>query len=62
MGFSVEIVPGGLMTTEIIIYLVSHAILTLGAGITFLLRIEHRLTRLETKMENLEKGQKCQTP
>jgi len=50
------------MNTETIIYLVSHAIITLGAGITFLLRIEHRLTRLETKMENIEKSQKCQTP
>jgi hypothetical protein len=49
------------MTTEIIIYLVSHAIVTLGTGITFLLRIEHRLTRLETKMENFEQHQKCPT-
>ena len=45
-----------------IIYLVSHAAVTVGAGIAFLLRIEHRLTRLETKMENFEKSNlKCQT-
>lgn len=49
------------MNIETIIYLVFHAVITLGAGITFLLRIEHRLTRLETKMENFEKHQKCQT-
>lgn len=44
-----------------IIYLVSHAVVTIGAGITFLLRIEHRLTKLETKVENFEKAQKCPT-
>jgi len=49
------------MTAEMIVYLVSHAIITIGVGITFLLRIEHRLTRLETKMENIEKIQKCRT-
>jgi prefoldin subunit 5 len=44
------------------VYLLIHAITTIGTGITVLLRIEHRLTRLETKMENLEKSNlKCQT-
>jgi hypothetical protein len=54
----VEALSGGMMTLEIIIYLVFHAVITLGAGITLLLRIEHRLTRLETKMENIEKNAK----
>ena len=61
MGISLETVPGGMMTTEVIIYLVFHAILTIGGGITFLLRIEHRLTKLETKMENVENKLPCQT-
>jgi hypothetical protein len=47
-----------MMSIEIIVYLVSHAVITLGTGITFLLRIEHRLTRLETKMENIERNAK----
>lgn len=47
-----------MMTLEIIVYLISHAVITLGTGITFLLRIEHRLTRLETKMETIEKNAK----
>ena len=42
------------MNIETITYLLSHAIITLGAVFGFLLRIEHRITRLETKMESLE--------
>ena len=37
------------------IYLLFHAIITLGAIITFLLRVEARIVRLETKMEYIEK-------
>jgi len=37
------------------IYLTGHAVITLGALITLLLRIESRTTRLETKMEYIEK-------
>jgi len=43
------------MTTEIIIYLISHALVTIGAIFIFFLRIEHRLTKVETKVENMEK-------
>jgi len=43
------------MTTETIIYLISHAILTIGALFGFFIKVEHRITRLETKMENFEK-------
>jgi len=43
------------MNTETIIYLVSHALFTIGAIFIFFLRIEHRLTKVETKIENLEK-------
>ena len=39
-----------------IIYLLIHGISTLGVLFMFFLRIEHRLTRVETKMENIEKG------
>ena len=43
------------MTFELSVYLLIHAIVTIGALITFLLRQEHRLTRIETKMEYIEK-------
>jgi hypothetical protein len=36
-------------------YIGLHGLTTIGAVLTFLIRIEHRLTRLETKMENFEK-------
>jgi len=42
-------------------YLAIHGILTLGLVVGFLIRIEHRLTRLETKVENLERHLKCPT-
>lgn len=37
------------------IYLAVHGVTTLGTVIIFLIRNEHRLTRLETKQEALEK-------
>lgn len=37
------------------VYLVVHATITLGGLILFLLRWEHRMTRLETKVEYIEK-------
>jgi len=42
------------MTTELG-YLIIHGISTMVAIFVFFIRIEHRLTRLETKMENFEK-------
>jgi hypothetical protein len=41
------------MTVEFI-YLLIHGVSTLLALVTFFIRIEHRITRLETKMENFE--------
>lgn len=38
-----------------IVYLIVHGIATLGILMAFFIRIEHRLTRVETKMENFEK-------
>jgi len=32
-------------------YLVIHGIITLGAVITFVVRVEHRLTKLETMVD-----------
>jgi len=43
------------MSTIEIIYLVIHGAATVGAIFVFFLRIEHRLTRVETKVENFEK-------
>lgn len=43
------------MSLELIIYLAFHALITIGAIFVFFLRIEHRLTRVETKVENFEK-------
>lgn len=40
---------------HIYIYMALHAIVTIGAIITFLLRLEARIVRLETKMEYIEK-------
>jgi len=37
------------------IYLAVHGVTTVGSLIAFLIRNEHRLTRLETKQESLEK-------
>jgi len=44
-----------MMNTIEIVYLIVHGVATLGVVFTFFLRIEHRLTRVETKMENFEK-------
>jgi len=43
------------MSIESAIYFIIHGILTLGATITFLVRLEGRLVRLETKIEYIEK-------
>jgi uncharacterized membrane protein YqgA involved in biofilm formation len=43
------------MTTELTTYLIIHGVVTIGAIFGFFLRIEHRLTKVETKMELLEK-------
>jgi len=43
------------MSTEILIYLVIHGVFTIGAIFAFFMKIEHRLTRVETKIENFEK-------
>lgn len=43
------------MMESLYIYLGIHGISTIGAIFVFFLRIEHRLTRVETKMENFEK-------
>lgn len=42
-----------------LIYLAIHGMATLGAILIFVLRIEHRITRLETKMEYIEKKLPC---
>ena len=43
------------MSFELIVYLVIHAVITIGSIFGFFLRIENRLTRVETKVENFEK-------
>lgn len=42
------------MNDQLIIYLIIHGITTVGSTVVFLIRNEHRITRLETKLENLE--------
>jgi len=41
------------------LYLTIHAIITIGAIIAFLLRLEGRIVRLETKIEYIEKKLPC---
>ena len=38
-------------TTAILAYLITHGIITVGAIITFVVRVEHRLTKLETMVD-----------
>ena len=38
-------------TTAILTYLITHGIITVGAIITFVVRVEHRLTKLETMVD-----------
>jgi hypothetical protein len=40
-------------------YLIVHGISTIGGLFVFLLRVEHRITRLETKVELMEKKIPC---
>ena len=39
------------MNVEYTTYLVIHGIVTLGAIVTFVVRVEHRLTKLETMVD-----------
>ena len=39
------------MTNEILTYLIAHGVITISAIITFVVRVEHRLTRLETMVD-----------
>lgn len=39
------------LTTAIQTYLIAHGVITVGAIITFVVRVEHRLTRLETLVD-----------
>ena len=39
------------MNIELISYLIIHGIITLGTIITFVVRVEHRLTKLETMVD-----------
>jgi len=43
------------LSTAILTYLAAHAVIIIGALFTFALKIERRLTRLETKVEQFEK-------
>jgi len=43
------------MSLEAFFYLGFHAALTIGAVFIFFVRIEHRITRVETKIEDFEK-------
>lgn len=44
-----------MMQSSIYVYLVLHALTTLGSILALVIRFEHRITRLETKVEHLEK-------
>jgi hypothetical protein len=44
------------MNTELLIYLAIHGTATVGSLVAFMVRNEHRITRIETKLENLEKS------
>ena len=44
------------LTTAILYYLLIHGVSTIGAIIVFLVRNEHRLTKLETTLEYHEKS------
>lgn len=45
-----------ILTTSIIAYLIIHGISTIGAIIIFLIRNEHRITKLETSLDNLKQS------
>jgi len=47
------------MSIETILYMALHGVTTIGAIIVFIIKIEHRLTKLETKMEQVEKKLPC---
>jgi len=42
-----------------LVYLGFHGIATIGTIMIFLLRVEHRITRLETKVDFMEKKIPC---
>ena len=39
------------LTTTLLTYLITHGVITIGAIITFVVRVEHRLTKLETMVD-----------
>lgn len=39
------------LTSALQTYLIIHGIITVGSIITFVIRVEHRLTRLETMVD-----------
>ena len=39
------------LSTAVQAYLIAHGSITIGAIITFVVRVEHRLTRLETMVD-----------
>jgi len=44
------------LTAAIQTYLLVHGISTVGAVVIFLVRNEHRVTKLETSLDNLQKS------
>ena len=42
------------MNTDLLIYLAIHGTATVGSLVAFMVRNEHRITRIETKLETLE--------
>lgn len=44
------------LTTAVQTYLVVHGVSTVGAIVVFLIRNEHRITRLETSLNNLKES------
>lgn len=44
------------LTTAIQSYLLAHGITTVGAMVIFLIRNEHRITKMETRLDYLEKS------
>lgn len=44
------------LTTAIQTYLAVHGISTIGAVVVFLIRNEHRITKIETRLDYLEKS------
>lgn len=47
------------MMDHVGLYLLIHGTITVGSLIGFLIRNEHRLTKLETKLENHERYTGC---